>query len=107
MDDEYDIDNWPVSLSNEPYLDAIKSTHNVQRLPAYDIKGDLIHPFDYEEKLAGAIARVCFSIVHFVVRQKHIYNALVRDITIVRPPITIATTSLKHILHPKKKRRVV
>jgi hypothetical protein len=105
-DDEYNIDNWPVPLTNEDSLEAIKPTHNVQRLPAYDVKGQLIHPLDYEEKLAGAIARVCFSIVHFTVKQRHIFNALVRDITIIRPSTTIATTSLKHILHPTKKRKL-
>ena len=103
---EYNINNWPVPLSNEPYLDDIKSTHEVQQIPAYDIRSNSIHPTEYEEKLGGAIARVCFSLVHFVIKQKHVFNAVVRDITVLRPPSTMSPTSLKHILHPKKKQKI-
>jgi hypothetical protein len=92
-------------LANEPYLDDIKTTHDVQQLPAYDIRNNAINPSDYEEKLAGAVARVCFSIVHFVIKQRHIFNATVKDITVIRAPTTIPTMSLKHILHPKKKQK--
>jgi hypothetical protein len=100
---EFTINDWPVPLANEFELDNIKSSHDVQQLPAYDIRGDPIHPSQYEEKLAGAIARVCFTLIHFDIKQKHVFNALVRDITVLRPPTTIASTTLKHILHPKKK----
>ena len=85
---EYTIHNWPVPVANEPYLDEIKSSHDVQEIPAYDIRNNLIHPTEYEEKLGGAIARVCFSIAHYTVKQKHIFNALVRDITVLRAPTT-------------------
>lgn len=100
------MDNWPVTATNETYLDTIKLTHDVHQIPAYDVKGNLIHPSEYENKLAGAIARICFSIVHYDIKQKHVFNAVVRDITILRPPTTIASTSLKHILHPNKKQRI-
>ena len=99
---DYTIDNWPINPSNIDYLDAIKSSHEVRPIPAYDVKGNLITPTEYEEKIAGATARVCFAIVHFLIRQKHVYNVVVRDITIMRPPTTIATTTLKNVLHPKK-----
>ena len=99
------MQNWAVSSANETYLDEIKATHTVEQLPAYDINANLIAPLDYEEKLAGSIARICFSIVHFNIKQKHVFNAYVKDITIVRPPTSIATTSLKHLLHPKKKKK--
>ena len=102
---EFDINNWPVPLANEPYLEDIKSTHDVQQIPAFDIRNESVHPSEYEEKLAGAIARVCFLITHFIIKQKHVYNALVKDITIIRPPTTISTKSLKHVLHPKKKQK--
>jgi hypothetical protein len=75
-------------------------------MPAYDIKNNPINPSDYEEKLAGSIARVCFSIVHFYIRERHIFNAQLRDVTIVRPPSSITKKSLQHILHPKKKQRI-
>jgi hypothetical protein len=99
---EYTINNWPVSSSNVSYLEEIQDSHNVRRLPAYDIHGRLIQPSQYEEKLAGAIARVCFTLVHFSIKQKHIFNAVVRDITVVRPPTAIvsSSSSLKELLHP-------
>ena len=99
------INDWPVTPANELELNSIKHSHYVQPLQAYDIRGNLIEPFLYEEKLAGAIARVCFTIVHYPIKQKHIFNALVRDITIIRPPTTIVQSSLKSILHPKTKQK--
>ena len=99
------IDDWPVIPANEYELDSIKSSHYVQPLPAYDIRGNLIEPSLYKEKLAGAIARVCFTVIHYPIKQKHIFNALVRDITIIQPPTTIVRSSLKNILHPKPKQK--
>ena len=100
---EYTIHNWPIPVTNEPYLKSIRNSHKVNQLPAYDIRGNPIHPKEYEEKLAGAIARVCFTLLHFIIKQKHVFNALVRDITILCPPSPITPTSLKHILPQKKK----
>lgn len=54
------------SAYNEPYLDSLKLSDILQQLPAYDIRGDLIQPSDYEEKLAGAISQVCFSVIHYL-----------------------------------------
>ena len=75
--------NWAVSSTNEAYLDEIRSTHSVEQLPAYDINTNLIVPLDYKEKLAGSIARICFSIVHFNIKQKQVFNAYIKDITII------------------------
>ena len=75
--------NWAVLSTNKAYLDEIRSTHSVEQLPTYDINANLIVPLDYEEKLAGSIARICFSIVHFNIKQKNIFNAYVKNITIV------------------------
>ena len=83
------------------HLDAIKDTHNVEPLPAYDVDDTLIHPY-YEATLAGAITQVCFSLVHFIIKQKHISNAMIWDITVLHLPITIMHSSLKHIFHPQK-----
>ena len=70
------------------------------------MKGNPIHPSDYEQKLASSIARVCFSIIHYSIKQKHVFNAIVKDITILRPPTSMPPTTLKHILHPAKKRKI-
>jgi hypothetical protein len=104
---EYTIDNWPVSLQNKMYLKKIKPFFNVCQLPAYDIREKLIHLSAYEEKLVGAIVHVCFSLIHFVIKQKHIYNMIACDITILQAPTTItsSSTSVKKILHPKRKKQ--
>jgi len=104
INDEYTINNWPVSSPNEIHLHSIKDNYDVQQLPAYDVRNNLIHPSHYEEKLAGCTARVCFSIMHYLIKQKHVFNAIVKDITVVRPPMSIAPTTLKNILHQKKKK---
>ena len=101
--EEYTIDDWLINPSNKSYLNAIKGSHCIHLIPAYNIKGTLIPPAKYEEKLAGAIVHVCFTIVHFIIKHKHIYNAVVRDISIIRPPTTISTATLRNVLHPNKK----
>ena len=102
-ENDYNINNWPVPLSNELHLDALKDNYDVQEIPAYDVRGNPIHPSDYEEKLAGSIARVCFSITHYLIKQHHVFNALPKDINVLRPPTSIAPTTLKRILHPSTK----
>jgi hypothetical protein len=83
------------------YLDSIKSTHIVHRIPAYDVKDDLVLPSEYQDKLAGSIAEVCFSIVHYHIRQaqKNVFNAVIRDMTILKPPVQVASTTSRQQLH--------
>ena len=101
LDESLTINNWPVQSSNNLYLDGIKSSHIINQLAAYDIKNNLIHPSQYEEKLAGTITRVCFSMVHYFMKERHIYKAIIQDITVLCPPTTISPSSLTHLLHPK------
>lgn len=100
---DFSIENWPVGSANNVHLDAIKASHVVDPLPVFDVNGHHIDPSEYEEKLAGAITWVCFSIMHFLIKQKHIFNAVVCDITVLHPPTTIvrSSASLKGILHPQ------
>ena len=108
------INNWPVSSSNQPYLNAMKSSHIVNHIWAYDIKDNLINPLDYQEKLASSIVEVFFSLIHFHIcqLQKNIFNAIVWDITVLRPPLQIASSSSGHtqnlhsILQNRKKGKV-
>ena len=103
---EYSIHDWPVSMRNQSDLDTIKSTHSVRQIPAYDVRENSINPIEYEEKLAGAICRVCFVLTHYLIKPRHFFNAVVRDITVLRPPSKVTPTSLKSILHPSKKRKI-
>ncbi|KAI6023072.1 hypothetical protein PISMIDRAFT_13088 [Pisolithus microcarpus 441] len=49
------IRNWPTySDVAKNALDAIKETHNVVPIPAYDLSGHLIKPRAYCTKLEGA-----------------------------------------------------
>ena len=103
------INVWPVSSINQSYLDDIKATHVVHRIPAYDIRNQIIAPDKYQDKLAGSIVEVYFSLVHFFIRQsqKNIFNAVVRDITVLRPPLQVASSisgqKLHSVLHNRKK----
>ena len=92
-DNNFTIDNWPVPTSNEPYLNELKDTHFIQRLPAYDIRGCLVHPLDYEEKLTGAVVCACFTIIHYMINKKHIFNAVVQDLTVLCPPTSISPSN--------------
>ncbi|KAF8516061.1 hypothetical protein JB92DRAFT_2829452 [Gautieria morchelliformis] len=48
------FDGWPVSLAWREELDAMKHTHDINLLPAYDLDHTMIVPKDYERCLLGA-----------------------------------------------------
>ena len=57
--------NWPVkSYKAQIERNKLLSTHRPIPLPAYDINGYLIPPDACEKMLAGAIARVIFTMNH-------------------------------------------
>ena len=50
----------------------METSHVVHHLPAYDGDGNIIRPSMYEETLAGAIVRVCFTVVRYHFERKHL-----------------------------------
>jgi hypothetical protein len=60
-------------------------THQVVPLPAYDIKGNLIKPEKYRVALAGALARVSFTMSHwYIASAKEPTNSFVADVRSIR-----------------------
>ncbi|KAF8529442.1 hypothetical protein JB92DRAFT_2860683 [Gautieria morchelliformis] len=51
------FEGWPVSDAWREELDAVKGTHDVNLLPAYDIDHTMILPKDYECCLLGATVK--------------------------------------------------
>jgi hypothetical protein len=107
---DFPIKDWPVSISNRPFLNNVKSSHVVRRIPAFDIRNEAISPSDYQDKLAGSIVQVCFALVHYHIRQsqKNIFNAMIRELTVLRPPLHIVSstlTQLRSVFHSHKKEK--
>ena len=69
--------NWAVPTTNEAYLDEIKSTHTVEQLPMISIEISL--PPLIMKKNSQAPSLESSSIAHFNIKQKHIFNAYVKD----------------------------
>ena len=68
-----------------------QKTHQVIPLPAYDIKGNLIRPDTYKCRLAGALARVSFTLSHWYITSAqeriHSFVADVKSIRILMDPV--------------------
>ncbi|KAF8125264.1 hypothetical protein EV363DRAFT_1453849 [Boletus edulis] len=102
LGDEFNISNWPVSERNTVALrDLIKAdTHLINPLPVYDIDHSPLSPRDYVDKLAGCFALVSFAFAHYHVpsSKRHIFDAVCREILILRPADALPSS-------PHKKRR--
>jgi hypothetical protein len=90
VDPRFLIENWPVqNPATQVHLDAIKGTHIVNPIPAYDVEGRLILPTEYEHKLRGAIVRLEFRLTHWIVRRHDFFSADVVRIRVLVPPTPI------------------
>ena len=70
--DTYSLANWPiVNVEAEDARQEMlrAKAHEVVPLPAYDIKGNLIKSEKYRVALAGALARVTFTMATCILRQ--------------------------------------
>ena len=66
--DTWTMATWPVkSYEADIERNKLLSTHRPIPLPAYDINGHLIPPEECKDKLAGAIARVTFTLSHWYI----------------------------------------
>lgn len=74
------IEHWPVPAKNRDRLEAIKGTHVVFPIPAYDTNDRLIDPEQYRKKLAGALVECRFSLSHWYIQNKNsdTFNAFLR-----------------------------
>ena len=92
------------------------ATHRVVPLPAYGLKGNLIHPKNYKDALAGALVRVNFKLSHwYFSSQKEASNIFVADVIAIRvleEPVVIKTPTKRKtskmdpiMSSPSRKRR--
>ncbi|KAG2748657.1 hypothetical protein P692DRAFT_20732882, partial [Suillus brevipes Sb2] len=63
----------------------------------YDIDRQLIPPTQYESKLCGAVVEVHFAFFHHHIRKskRHIFNAVLRELIVLRPPSNMPSSPLK------------
>ena len=104
-DERVDLATWPVT--SDEAREALESMvadedHNweVVPIPAFDIKGELIAPDDYEAKLKGCVALITVNICHqyFRARQEDSYYADIEEIVVLKEPYVMAVTpKRKHV----------
>ncbi|KAI6041949.1 hypothetical protein EDC04DRAFT_2892453 [Pisolithus marmoratus] len=96
--DSFSFELWP--LTKEKYrgeLLALKSTHRILPLPAYDLTGDLIRPSAYRRCLQGALVEVHFTLSHWPIAslKRDVYGAQIQLIRLLAPPVVTPTTGKK------------
>ncbi len=68
---EFTTAGWPVnSVEARAARDAIADTHIARPLPAYDLRGNLIHPSLYTDELRRATVLVGFTMTHYDIAQR-------------------------------------
>ena len=98
--------NWPVkSYEAEVERNKMLSTHRPIPLPAYDTDGHLIPPDECKDKLAGAIARVTFTMNHWFIENNTkeslpSTNCFVADVQSIRILVKPASQTIS----PKKRK---
>jgi hypothetical protein len=94
---DYTITNWPVSERCQSALEELEDSHVVNPIPAFDIDHKLIDPNEYTTKLCGALVEIHFAIVHHQIKSanKSIFNAILRELIVLRPPITNIRSPIK------------
>lgn len=99
LGEEFAMETWPVALRCSDALKGILPTHDLCPLPAYDKKGRLIPPTQYESMLKGATVQVNFAFVHHYIKtkQRHVYMAVVRELRVLRSPTPVPTSPFKKL----------
>jgi hypothetical protein len=101
------MSNWPViTLEAEFERDQLLTSHRPIPLPAYDINGRHISPDRCKTMLGGAIARVTFTLNHWIINpestmtKKDKSNTLIADIH----SIQILVNSSSQTIAPRKRK---
>ncbi|KAF8512170.1 hypothetical protein JB92DRAFT_336164 [Gautieria morchelliformis] len=93
------FDGWPVRQAWCDELDAVKETHDVNPLPAYDLDHSIIVPKDYERCLLGAIVEVQVTLIHYLIGKKgSTMVADVREMIVLQPPRELPPSPTKRSL---------
>ncbi|KAF8483183.1 hypothetical protein JB92DRAFT_3132075 [Gautieria morchelliformis] len=93
------FDGWPIRQAWGDELDAVKETHDINPLPAYDLDHSTIAPKDYERCLLGAIAEVHITLIHYLIGKKgSTMVADVQEMIVLRPPRELPPSPTKRSL---------
>lgn len=98
--DAFSFERWPLTKEkNRVELLALKTTHHIVPLPAYDLANDLIRPGGYRRLLQGAIVEVHFTLSHWAIATtKHdVYGGDIDKISLLDPPTWTSLTKKRKI----------
>lgn len=97
-------------------MNAVRDTHDLLPLPAYDINGDPIRPSQYERYLKGAVVEAHIALTSWVFttrNPKAMTVPIIREILVISPPKPLVASPMKRknikdgpLTSPKKKRRM-
>lgn len=100
----YTIAHWPINPRHHVTVEEHKrliATHVVNYLPAFDIKGSLIEPAQYESHLRGAVVALRFTLCHWTIAGRNgnppsdTFTAHVEDMSVVAEPPDQTVTGMK------------
>ena len=85
---DFAMNDWPLTHEEtREELQALKATHRVVPVPAYDVIGNLIKPNAYRQSLQDAIVEMHFNMAHWAIaarRGKPANDVFVGDIEVIR-----------------------
>ncbi|KAI5987722.1 hypothetical protein EDD15DRAFT_2372104 [Pisolithus albus] len=87
--DAFSMERWPLTKEkNRAELIALKPTHRILPIPAYDVAGDLIKPSAYRRSLQDAIVEVHFTMSHWGIAKakRDVYGGEIHLIRVLVPP---------------------
>jgi hypothetical protein len=91
----FSMDNWPLYDDNaRDELIALKETHHIVLIPAYNLQGKLIKPDAYRCSLKGALVELYFNLSHWSMAAKKgtgsqgndVFAADIQMIHVISPP---------------------
>ena len=94
----FHLADWPVTseAANEARASML-ATHYVNPLPAYHTTGGIIEPTDYKTVLPGTLARVTFTMRHWVINKTNIFVADVDTIRVLLEAEEPAAPKKRHV----------
>ncbi|KIJ09216.1 hypothetical protein PAXINDRAFT_17684 [Paxillus involutus ATCC 200175] len=94
---EFSMETWPVAERCQLQLQELLPTHDICPLPAYEEDRSPIPPRQYESKLRGTLVEVHMSFCYHHIKKskKHIFNAIPRQLIVLRPPAALPNSPFK------------
>lgn len=100
-DDPFSYKLWPLTKErHRAELLALKPSHRLCPVPAYDLANDLLIPSTYRRCLQGAIVEIHFTLSHWSIAttRRDVYGGLIQLIRILVPPVASAAAGMKRKL---------